>query len=249
MVASVRLYRGQEATPRCLTSGFLRFGPALRLMLLEALLYGLVCLAALQLALPVVAMTPLADNLVELLDELYLTNPDLVNGLAAGDTSLLLDPAVQDALLWSTVPMLMVAMALCALLVIPIAYRLRMSRFCLMEEQGIGAIAAMRASNRLMRRNGFALFRLDLDFWWVYLCQILIGLVAYLDQLLPLIGVQLPFDETTAYFGFYVLSLGAQVVLYWLVMNQVHVTYASFYDTLLARERAAEPEIPTSESY
>lgn len=242
--AAIRLSRGQEATPGCLTEGFFRFGPALRLMILEGLLYLAVCLAAIQLAVPLFVMTPLSEDLSLLIEELYTVNPDLLQALTMGSADMTIDPALEARLMRAMIPLGIACAVVCLALVIPISYKLRMSRYCVMDEK-TGALAAMGRSRRMMRGNCFALFRLDLEFWWVYLCQALIGVIAYLDQLLPLVGVELPFDGTAAYFGFYLVSIAAQLALYATVMNRVQVTYAGAYDAL--RQQIPQPAAPAPE--
>ena len=70
---------------------------------------------------------------------------------------------------------------------------------------------------------------------------ILIPLLCYGDVLLPLAGVNLPFDPMVSFFLFYVASQAAQVLLYWRCRNLVECTYVGAYDTLCAEQVLPSP--------
>jgi hypothetical protein len=99
-----------------------------------------------------------------------------------------------------------------------------------------------------MRRNRFALFRLDLNFWWYYLLQVLVLAVCYGDMLLPLVGITLPWSDTVSYFVFLSLSLALQFAVYYFFLNPVAVTYATAYEALLPKqqEETAPPAAPAN---
>ena len=103
---------------------------------------------------------------------------------------------------------------------------------CIADEPRVGALAAMRQSRDMLRRNRFALFKLDLSMWWYYLLQLLVTVICYGNVLLPMVGVTLPFNDTVAYFLFLVLSLIAQMAVAYFAMNRVNVTYAMAYESL-----------------
>ena len=85
----------------------------------------------------------------------------------------------------------------------------------------------------MMKRNGFALFRLDLSLWWYFLLTALASAVGYGDVLLPMVGITLPWPETVSYFLFYGLFLVIQFAIYYFFGNRVGITYALAYDSLL----------------
>lgn len=223
---TLRFARGQDARLRDLAEGFRRFGPALRLMLLRYLLYLGIALLAMNVSSMILSATPFAAPLYDLL---------------AGSEEQILAGNVSDELLSAAtaamIPMFIGFLALFALLVIPLVYRLRLAELRLMDEPRCGARMAMRESSRLMFRKRFQLFRLDLSFWWYFLAEFLIAGLCYGDQLLPLFGVTLPIGADLAFFLFYALGLGAQVILLYFLGNRVQTTYAIFYDTLLQPSR------------
>ena len=118
-----------------------------------------------------------------------------------------------------------------------------MVTYRLIDEPYPRARLALRESRIMMHRNRFALFQLDLSFWWFYGLQLLVMVLCYGDMLLPLCGIELPFSETVSYFLFLALSLALQFAVYYFAMNRVAVTYAVAYTALLP-EQEAEPEVP-----
>ena len=128
------------------------------------------------------------------------------------------------------------------MLLVPLYYRFRMVTFALADDPRRGAIHAIAKSRHLMRRNCFALFRLDLTLWWFYAAQLVISLVCYGDMLLPMIGVTFPWSDTFSYYLFFALSLALQMALYYFGMNRVYAVYAVAYDALM--EQIPQPETP-----
>lgn len=214
--------RQERAEPATLLDGFRRFGPVVRLMLLEAVLYvglGMLCIYAGGM---VLSMTPLAAPM----EEFAQANAD---ALLAGQ----LDSLDRLAMLKAMTPMLLGCGVLYGLMVIPLNYRLRLSRLLMMDDPGCGAMLAAMGSFRVMRGNCLALLRLDLRFWWFYAAQVAVAVVAYGDLLLPVLGVTLPFTDTVAYFLFNLVAHGLQLLLMWQCCNRVQVSYCRFYDGLL----------------
>ena len=219
----LRFSRDADCQPQNLFEGFRRIGPAFRMMLLRALLYMGVILLAGNLASILFSMSPSSlamYELMELHEEAFL----------AGTVS----DAVAMELLIAMKPMLIGGGLLCAAVLIPVLYRLRLAEFRLMDEPRCRARVSLLESNRLMRRNGWALFRLDLSFWWYFLAELLAASLCYGDILLTAFGIPLPMGSDLAFFLFYVLGLGAQVALLYYKGNFVQTTYALFYRALSA---------------
>lgn len=217
----LRLSRKGSVGYPTLLEGFRRFGPALRLMLLEILIYGAICFACVQIGGTVLSFTPLAAPVYQILND---SQEMLLSGII--DESTL--QAVTDAM----IPILFICGALCVIVMIPVTYRLRLADLYIMDTNRCGALQAIRESIRLMRRNSLALFRLDLSFWWFYLFQVLLSILSYGDVLLPMLGIELPFGGDTAFFVFYIAALLAQLLLLYFFSNKVQTTYALFYNTL-----------------
>ena len=93
-----------------------------------------------------------------------------------------------------------------------------------------------------MLRSFFAAFAWDASplfrnvvFWWYWGLQLLCGLLAFGDVLLPMMGVALPFGADTALLLFYGLQLAASLAVAWLWRAPVETAYALAYDTLTAK--------------
>ena len=89
----------------------------------------------------------------------------------------------------------------------------------------------------MMFKNRMNLFKVDLSFWWFYLLQALTVLVAYGNELLPLMGVELPWSGKVSYFVVLILCYGGQLALFWWKCNEVQLTYAACYEALLPKEQ------------
>lgn len=226
--------RREPVSFRTLFSGFRHFGPVMRLQLVKYLLFGGLAMICFYPAMIIFMLTPLANPLVEAIEPLMSTMSD--------PQLLLAEPSVAEAVSKATTPMLIIFVVLFLLVAAPMFYKLRMGEFALIENPRMGAFAALRKSRYLMRGNCINLLRLDLSFWWFYVLEVLLTVVCYGDVILPLLGVQLPFSSTVAFFLFYLLNLGGQVVLYWWKRNSVMAAYAVAYEVL--DQAAAPPVMP-----
>ncbi len=224
-IAILCIVRNFEATPQTLLSGFRNFFPMLRLLLIQGFLYFGVLLAAAYLSSFIFLATPFSRPFMELMEP-------MLSSLSVMDQTLVLDEATLLASMETMIPMFYIMIPVLAILLIPLFYKLRMATFALADEPRRGALHALSKSRFLMRRNRFALFRLDLTMWWFYLGELAIGLVCYGDMLLPLLGISLPFSATASYYIFFLLSMLMQVALYYFCMNRVYTVYAVAYDAL-----------------
>lgn len=234
-IAILSITRGFDAAPRTLMSGFRHFGLVLRALILQAVAYLGTAFISMYISSAIFMATPLADPFMEAMEPYMST-------LTVMDSGIVVDEAMLAAATEFMMPMMWILVAVCLLLMVPLYYRFRMVNFCLADDPRLGAIFAMTKSRRLMRRNCFALFRLDLDLWWFYLGQVAVNLICFGDLLLPLAGVRLPWSNTFSYYLFYFLSLGAQMVLYYFGMNRVYAVYAVAYDAL--QEDLPKPNVP-----
>ena len=227
----LKLGRGEEAKEKDLLGGFRRFGPALRLMLLRQVVNFALVFVAVQLASIVFSFTPWATPFYQQLES---------TGLIDAVTEM--DEAAMDSLVSAMIPYWIITIVIYVAALIPVTYRLRMAELRIMDEPKCGALMALLQSNRMMKGNCIGLLKLDLSYWWYYLAYILVPLLCYGDVLLPLVGVELPFDPTVSFFLFYVLAQGAQILFFWRCRNQVECTYVQAYDTLkAAMELPAQP--------
>ena len=222
--SALQMSRTGQARLDTLPEGFRRFGPVLRFVLLQGLVYFGVGLLCIQFGSILISMTPFARALAEKM-------MPLVEAMQSGDAAQA-DPAVLEAVIKAAIPVMVLYAVLMMVLYVPVFYRLRMSVFRLMDEPQCGAVQAMMSSVRMMRGKCVSLFLLDLRFWWFYLAEIAILLLCYADVLLPMAGVSLPMSEQTAAFVCYIGSTAIQVALYTFTRNTVFVTYAKAYDRL-----------------
>lgn len=223
VIAAMGYARQEQVTPRTLLQGFRKFRPILRLLVLQMILYTLLLVLALQAASTVAVFTPLGNGMMEQLVTLTENQSFLQTGVIPEE---MLMPLIQAA-----IPVYIMGGVLFALVAIPLSYRLRLARYMVLDGQN-RVLAAFLLSNRAMKGNCMAFFKLDLSFWWYWALQGVCAVLAFGDVLLPLVGLELPFGIQNIPFLFYGLQLAASFVIAWLWRAPVETTYAVAYDTL-----------------
>ena len=223
--AAIGLARGQTAAPKDLTAGFQRFGPVLRLKLLQLFLYGALAMPCMYVSAGIFSITPLSRDFQELIFPIW--EQAMVTGQIAQ-----LDAATMDAILQTMLPLIPIFILLYLAAFLPLMYRLRMAEYVIMNDAPCGAMQALIASWKMTRGRASALLKLDLSFWWFYGLQVLAIGLAYCDQLLPLLGISLPIPADGAYFLFYGLYIVAELALFWRFGGYLHTTYAVAYEAL-----------------
>lgn len=242
--AILRLTRSEEARPRTLLEGFRNFGPILRAVLFQSLLYLSYGIATMYLSTFIFLATPFAEPFYSIMEPLMDT--------ASLNSGILVDEATMLSASEAMMPMLWIWLGLFLLLFLPAYYGYRMTNFCIADSPRQGALAALHRSKTMLRRNRIALFRLDLSMWWFYVLQFLISAVCYGDMILPALGITLPWSSTFSYYFFFVLSLVLQIVTYYFLMNRVYVAYALAYEGLQGPkepEPRKEPNFPFPTEY
>lgn len=222
--AILRLSRGQYADHTDLKVGFRRFGAVLRLNIWQGFLIMGISMILFYLSMQIFLLTPLANPLLDLLMPLV--------SVAGSNAAAMMDEAAMNQAVQLMLPMLIIYGIVCCLVLIPMIYRFRMASFVLLDDPTGRAFAALKTSVRLMKRNGFRLFKLDLSFWWYYGLVVLANVVAYCDMLLPMLGVALPFNDTIAFYLFYFLYLAILFAIYYFLRNPVEIAYAKVYDAI-----------------
>ena len=231
--AMLRVARGQYTSPQTLRLGFDRFWVLLRCVLLEGLILFGITFGGIYLATMLFMFTPFSHRVMELmtpvLENVTLLSPEMV-----------LDEGLYSQLMQAMIP----AFVLCAIVVaaaaIPVLYRLRMARFVIIDKPGIGAMAALRESRKMMKGNCLKLLKLDVGLWPYYVGCVLASLLCYGDMLLPMAGVNLPMSDTVSYYVFFVLYLAAQFAVYYYLRNPAETAYAIAYDSIRPKEPRAE---------
>ncbi len=231
LAAMLRISRGQYTSPQTLRAGMPRFWAMLRCYLMQNLMIFGVAMGCIYIGSMLLAFTPMFRNVAE---ELM----PLMNQLDVNDPSAVLDQGVVDQMIAAMIPLLALVSVLTAAVCIPLTYSFRQASYIILDDPRAGAMMALRESVRVMKGNRFALFRLDLSLWWYHGLTMLAGVIAYLDVILPMVGIQLPFSEDVSYFLFYGLFLAVQFAVYYFLRNRVETVYALAYQAV----RPPQPE-------
>ncbi|MDO5546535.1 MAG: DUF975 family protein [Eubacteriales bacterium] len=227
--AMLRAARGQYVSPQSLRLGFDRFWVLLRCTLLEGLILFGIAFGGIYLATMIFMFTPFSYRAVELLTPV-LENMTLLS------QEMVLDEALYAQLMRAMVPAFVLCAIVVAAIAIPVLYRLRMARYVLIDKPGVGAMAALRESRKMMKGNCLKLLKLDVGLWWYYGAGLLAILLCYGDMLLPMAGVNFPWSDTVSYYLFFVLYLAAQFAVYYFLRNPAETSYAIAYDSIRPKE-------------
>ncbi|MBQ4600287.1 MAG: hypothetical protein IJB17_01490 [Oscillospiraceae bacterium] len=230
----LRTLRGEPCEDRTLLSGFRQFGPVLRLTLLQNMLLILLAMLCIYPAALIFMMTPWAKPMMQAMVPFSQTAAPTEEQTQA------LTQALEGAYL----PIMGVYTVLVLLVALPLLFRLRFSALALMDAPQSGALAAMRKSIRLTKGNCGAVLRVDLHFWWYFLLELAVTVLAYGDVLLTLFGVTVPVDRTVLFFGIYAVYLAAQIGLYCWQKNRVELTYGCCYRALESASGQSMPVQP-----
>lgn len=231
--AMLRVARGQYASPQTLRLGFDRFWVLLRCILLEGVILFAIAFGGIYIATMLFMLTPFSGRVMEVLspvlEDVTLLSPEMV-----------LDEALYDQLMQAMIPAFVMCAIVVAAAAIPVLYRLRMARFVIIDKPGIGALAALRESRKMMRGNCLRLAKLDISLWPYYIGCVFASLLCYGDVLLPMMGVRFPWSDTVSYYLFFALYLAVQFAVYYFLKNQAEVAYSIAYDSIRPKEPKTE---------
>ena len=220
--------RKQQVGIPTLTEGLRRFFPVLRLNLIQGVIYIALSVAALQIGSFLFMLTPFSEGVVTAMDSILSTT----------DAALSDETLIQ--LITTAAPIYLFCGVIALVLIVPMSYRFRMAGFYLLDKKERRALAAIAASSRMMRYNRFALFRLDLSYWWYYAAAVLLGVIGNLDVTLAAAGIPIGAATPWICYGVY---LAGQLLLAWFAAAKVQTSYAVAYDILLPE---ADPVNPTA---
>ena len=231
--AMLRVARGQYASPQTLRLGFDRFWVLLRCILLEGVILFAIAFGGIYIATMLFMLTPFSGRVMEVLspvlENVTLLSPEMV-----------LDEALYDQLMQAMIPAFVMCAIVVAAAAIPVLYRLRMARFVIIDKPGIGALAALRESRKMMKGNCLRLAKLDISLWPYYIGCVFASLLCYGDVLLPMMGVRFPWSDTVSYYLFFALYLAVQFAVYYFLKNQAEVAYSIAYDSIRPKEPKTE---------
>lgn len=243
---ALRISRGESVSKDTLFGGFRRFFPLLRARLSLAFIYMGLAMVSLYLSVYLFLMLPASTEFYSIMTPV-MESISARGGVVTQEAIMSLDQTALTAAYDALIPMFLIFALVFALVFVPAHYRYRMVTYRLIDHPRPGVLRAFFESRVMMRRNRFALFRLDLQLWWFYALQVLITAVCFGDMLLPMFGIMLPISSTASYFLFLGLSLALQFAGYYFCMNRVAVTYATAYGALLPKEEEAqEPPKPAA---
>ena len=231
LMCAMRLARRRVVEPQDMKTGFSRFWPILRAKILMGFVYLGLGIAAMYASVFIFMALPISNAFYEVVAPL-LDSATILNSTITIDEATL---AAVSATMW---PVFLIFAAVFVIVSLPTFYGFRMVSFCIADNCPRGALAAMKASRTMMKGHKRDLFKLDLSFWWFFLLEGIIGVICYLDVILPMVGISLPWSNTISYYAFYILSLGCQAALYWAYLNRVTVSRAVFYDAIRPQESA-----------
>lgn len=238
-MAAMRVSRSQDVSVDILRDGFHHFFPMLRAIILQGLVYSAVGMMCMYLSAYIFVMLPVSARFHEII-------APMLQSVTALSSNVTLDEATIMQAAEAMLPVFWIFAVLFLLLFIPLSYQYRMVMYRIIDQPRPGAFRALYESRMMMRRNRFALLKLDLTFWWFYLLQFLSVAICYGDILLPMLGITLPFSATASYFMFLITSLALQFFLFYFAMNKVAVTYAVVYESLLPKKTPVQPPVPAN---
>ena len=229
LAAMLRIARGQYSSPNTLRLGFDRFWTLLRCTLIQGFMYAGLSVASVYVAASIFVMTPWSrpfiDAMLPMMNQTTLLNPQVP-----------INEATAMELVPSMIPMFLLVILIAGILMIPLSFWFRMVNYVIIDKPGMGAIAALRESRKMMRGNCLKLLKLDLSFFWYYAALAAVTAIGNADLWLPMFGVTLPMSADVAYFVFYAVFLVLQFGIYYFLRNRVEVSYALAYDAVKPEE-------------
>ena len=229
LMCALRYARRRYVEPMDLKNGFQKFWPILRAKILMGFVYIGMTLVSIYASAFIFLLLPISNAFVEIM-------LPLMESATVLNPTILIDEATAYAIVATGWPSCVIFAVVFPIVFLPTYYGFRMVSFCIAENGTKAALAAMRESKAMMKGHKWELLKLDLSFWWFFLLEGAISVLCYLDVILPNVGITLPWPSTVSYYGFYILSLACQVVLYWACLNRVTVSRAIFYDAIRPQE-------------
>lgn len=204
LYAMLTMARGGAPRLEHLTEGFRRLGRILGHLAFDFLLVIALATASMYLAGILYTFTPWGTEFTAIMTPV-LEHPDLI--AADGTLNMALLPMEELAVVLR--PMLVMGILIFLPVYLYLSLCFRMSMYLVMDRP-ISGVQAHFESMRLMRGHKWQLLKLDLSYWWYYALALAAGVLGYLDQILPLVGVELPKNSQVPFF----LALGLYFLAY-----------------------------------
>ena len=218
--------RQGNPTPDTLLTGFRRFWPLLRYLILVTIIGISYFFLSTMIGTMLFMLSPMSDQAMLAIEP----------ALAQAETAALAnDPEALNALMGPLMaqllqriwPMyLLIAIALCVIL-LPWLYQIRLTPYHILDGDN-KVLFALAKSRHEMYGKRFSMFLLDLRFWWYYALLLIASVPLYVYSFTG--GGQL------AMWGLTLLSLGLQLLVQWQFLPRVETAYALAYDQLRIKE-------------
>lgn len=234
LFAMLGMVRGREPELMDLTAGFRRFGRVLGHLAFDFLVLFTLVMAATNLAAVIFSFTDWGEEFAAML-QAVLEDPNLI----AADGTLNADLIPMAELTRAMTPMLVITVLVFLPMYLYVSMCFRMSMY-LVVERPISGVQAHFLSMRLMRGHKWQLLKLDLRYWWYYLLGFAATGVGYLDQLLPLAGVELPVDKTVQFFLFMGIYFVLNIALSLWKKCEVDTAHVLAYEAIAYPEQTGE---------
>jgi len=227
---AMEIARKGEPSYGSLLAGFRRFGPLLRLLLLETFIAMGYIMLAVWGATALYMISPFAARVMETVTP-ALEQAETITDPAA--LSALMEP-VMEQMLQSLWPLYLLMVLALGVILVPWLYKLRLAPYHILDGEN-SALRAIALSKYEMHGNRIAMFRLDLRWWWYYGLLILSAAPLYIYSAVG--------GGETLLWLLTLVSLGLQLLLECLLMSRVQTAYALAYDAL---KRKDETDVPQS---
>lgn len=230
----IQLTRRQNAEPKDMLAGFRRFPGILLLNLNKFVLLMLVGTAITYISSYIFMFTPFSSELSGIIESMMGSGT-----LLLADGTINMQAFSPDVLLHACIPLFVIFFLLFLPAYAFISYSLRLSTYLLLEGPKMSGFSAMIMSFRMMKGHRIQMFKLDLSFWWYYVIEALLTVVLYLDMILPLLGITLPFNPTVAFFVFLILYGVLQTAFHLWKKLPVDMTYVLSYEAIVHEDENA----------
>ncbi len=231
----INLARNGNADPRSILEGFRRFPSIILMNLNKLLLTMLAATAVTYIASYIFLLTPFSSEFSRITTALYESG-----SLLTADGIINMQAFSPDELLQAMIPMFVIFLVLFIPAYAFIGYTFRLSTYLIMSGDRVGGFVAMIMSMRMMKGHRLEMFKLDLSFWWYYLVEALLAVIVYLDMLLPLLGITLPFSPTVMFFVLLILYGGMQTLFHLWAKIPVDTTYVLCYESIASQQPPIE---------
>ncbi len=223
----ILLCREYKAEPKTMLEGFRRFPSVILLNLNKLLLTVLAGTAVTYISAYIFMLTPFSAKFSDIITTMYESG-----SLLMADGTVNLQAISPDVLMQASIPMFIIFFVLFLPVYAFISYSLRLSDYLVMQGQRISGFTAMIMSFRMMKGHRMQMFKLDLSFWWYYVLETLLAVVLYLDMILPLLGITLPYNPALWFFVFLILYSVLQMALHLWKKIPLYMTYVLSYEEI-----------------